>query len=176
MLYERASNCSFRICLPAFTFAAMPAITRRDNLNRILEQRYGGRIAELSRAIDRDDAYVWQLLNSKRNIGERVARHVENKLGLAPGSLDSVTMSGHQRLAPDEVELLERYRGAKPSWKIALRYLAALHGDVQDEVSSDVNVLLSKISAEHAPDEKVRAAYGKPGTLHESAARPYLKK
>ena len=80
MLASAASNCSFRICSPALIVRSVAAITRRDNLKRLLEQRFGGRIADLGRAIERDDAYVWQLLHGKRNIGERVARDIELKL------------------------------------------------------------------------------------------------
>lgn len=176
MLNAAASNCSFRICSPRLTFPSVPAATRRDNLKRLLEDRFDGRIADLARAVDRDDAYIWQLLKGTRNIGERVARHIERALQLAPGSLDSATMSGHAPLTADELELLGRYRRATASWKLALRLLANLRGDVQDEVSSDVNILLAKVTADHAPDDRVAAAYGKPGALHEPGAPPYRKK
>ena len=152
----------------------MSASTRHANLSRILEERFEGRISALARAVDRDDAYLWQLLRGNRNVGERVARHLESKLGLGKGALDQPSMIGAETLAEDERELLDRYRRASPTWKIALRYLAALKGDVQDEVSQDVNVLLSKIAAEHVPDERVAAAYGRPG-VHEPRAT-YKKK
>jgi hypothetical protein len=37
------------------------ATVRKENLSRILRDRYDGATAELARAIERDDAYVWQL-------------------------------------------------------------------------------------------------------------------
>lgn len=153
----------------------MTAATRKENLASLLEQRFGGKIASMARAIDRDDAYLWQLLNGERNVGERVARHIEARLQLARGVLDSPGMVAQASLSPDELELLRGYRRATPSWKIAVRYLAALHGDVQDEVSQSVNVLLAKVSADHAPDSRVEAAYGRPGALHQPAAK-YEKK
>lgn len=64
------------------------AAIRRANLQNALDERYGGVIADLARAIERDDAYVWQLLRGTRNIGERVARHIETALHLARGTLD----------------------------------------------------------------------------------------
>lgn len=176
MLAIASSNCSFRKCFPTFTVSGMSATVRLENLKHLLEHRFAGKIAELARAVDRDDAYVWQLLNGDRNIGERVARHIEVKLQLVNGALDIAGMVTPETLTSDELELLRQYRRATPSWKIAMRYLAALRGDVQDEVSQSVNVLLAKVSADHAPDERVRSAYGKPGMMHEPASPGYSTK
>src|SRR3990167_9809126 len=147
MLAVTSSKCSFRKCLPRFTVGAMPAPTRRANLKKLLDDRFAGKIADMARAIDRDDAYLWQLLSDSknaRNVGERVARHIETKLGLIRGALDIQDMVTAESLKPDEAEMLRNYRRAAPSWRLALRYLAALHGDIQDEVSQSVNVLLAK--------------------------------
>ena len=157
----------------------MPAETRRINLKTLLADRFGGKIADMARAIDRDDAYVWQLLNTTKNgrkVGERIARHIERKLGLKPGQLDSEGMVVEESLTSDELEVLRLYRRASPSWRIALRYLAALRGDVQDEISQSVNVLLSKVSADHVDDRRVEEAYGRPGTVHQPKPPPYRRK
>lgn len=154
----------------------MSAGLRRENLKQILEQRFNGTIADMARAVARDDAYVWQLLKGSRNIGERVARHIESRLDIPSGALDQPGMMSAETLSSDEREMLRQYRRASGSWKIALRYLAALRGDVQDEVSQSVNVLLSKVSAAHVDDRRVEAAYGRPGQLHEPAPAPYRKK
>ena len=67
-------------------------------------------------------------------------------------------------LAPDERELLERYRAAAPRWRVSIRYMAALRGDAQqDEAAESMNVVLAKISAEPASDERVASTYGRPG-------------
>lgn len=69
---------------------------RRHNLNQLVETRYKGVAADLARAIGRDDAQVWQLLsgpeNGGRNIGERLARHIEAALELQQGDLDRIDM------------------------------------------------------------------------------------
>lgn len=94
------------------------AETRKTNLNRILQNRFKGRIADMARALDRDDAYLWQLLNGDRNAGERIARHIEAKLALAEGSLDSPpglvleqAGSPYQTLGPREEMLLQLFAG-----------------------------------------------------------------
>lgn len=67
-----------------------PAEIRRENLRKALKDRFDGVPADLARSIERDDAYVWQLLNGVRNIGEKVARHIERTLKMLPGDLDHV--------------------------------------------------------------------------------------
>lgn len=153
----------------------MSTTLRLVNLKRILADRFGGKIAAFGRAVDRDDAYLWQLINGNRNIGERVARHIEQKLDLPKGALDALDMVAAEALTADERELVRNYRRASPSWRIAMRYLVALRGDVQDEVSQSVNVLLAKVAGDHASDRRVEEAYGKPPTLHQPPSRPYKK-
>jgi hypothetical protein len=155
----------------------MSAEIRRQNLKKLLQDRYAGKIADMARAIDRDDAYLWQLLNADRNVGERVARHIESKLGLANGTLDQVDMVTSETLTPDELEMLQKYRRASPRWRLSLRLLAEVRDEDQNEVSESVNVLMAKIFAKPVSDERVAKAYGRPGehTLHQPAA-PYKKK
>jgi len=176
MLYARASNCSFRICSPGLTVLSVPAITRRDNLKRLLDERFGGKIADLGRAIERDDAYVWQLLKGKRNIGERVARDIEIKLDLATGSLDSATLSGQLALTVDELELVKRYRQASPAWKLVLRILAKQGVNPREDLPADVRAILAKVAANHLRDDEPRARSGEPPTVHEPTPPTYRKK
>lgn len=61
---------------------------RRASIKRLIRDRFGGSQAQFGRAIERDDAYVWQLVHGKRGVGERIARHIERKLGLPRGELD----------------------------------------------------------------------------------------
>lgn len=176
MLNAPASICSFRSCSPPFIVKSMPATIRRQNLERLLKERYNGRIAELSRAIQRDDAYVWQLLKGKRNIGERVARDIEIKLDLARGSLDSATLSPSASLTADELELLQRYRQASPTWKLVLRVLANQRGPESGEIPSEARSALAKI-ANLEPDEGARKAEaGRSRALHQPPAPTYRKK
>lgn len=60
---------------------------RRNNVRRLIQDRFDGITAAFARAIDRDDAQVWQFLN-QRPIGEKLARDIEAKLGLEANALD----------------------------------------------------------------------------------------
>lgn len=156
MLVVGTSNCSFPIPPWRPTVSGVSTDTRRANLKRLLDERFFGRIVDMADKIERGDAYLWQLLNGERNVGERVARHIETKLDLAPYALDSEEMAGHETLSPDERELLAKYRRASPSWRLSLRLLAGMRAEDQDNVSEMLNELMSKIVAR--PDY----TYGKP--------------
>lgn len=71
---------------------------RRASLKTILEKKFEGAIADMARAIERDDAYVWQLLNDG-SFGERIAGYIEERLGLDPHTLERGPNAG----TPDEI-------------------------------------------------------------------------
>lgn len=54
--------------------------------------RSAGGVNAAARKLDRQNTYVTQMLsddpNTKRNIGSKMAAHIESCFGLAPGSLD----------------------------------------------------------------------------------------
>lgn len=71
-----------------------------------------------------------------------------------------------EALSEDERELLERYREASGRWKIAVRYMAGLRHDAQQEEAA--TYLMSKIFATPVPDARVAAAFGPaPHTVQE---------
>jgi phage repressor protein C with HTH and peptisase S24 domain len=61
---------------------------RLANVRAIIKDRFNDTVADFARAVDKDDAQVWAWLNGVRNIGERLARNIEEKLGPAHGALD----------------------------------------------------------------------------------------
>lgn len=65
---------------------------RRARLAQIIASQFNGVAAELALKIGRDASYISRIFTQKaehrRNIGEDLARDIEIKLGLAPGSLD----------------------------------------------------------------------------------------
>lgn len=67
-------------------------------------------------------------------------------------------------LAPDERELLDKYRGASSRWKISVRYMAGLRQDnEQEQVAEGVNVLLAKIlGSQPYPPEKMGPGWRRP--------------
>lgn len=90
---------------------------------------------------------------------------------------DSLPNLGDAALLVDEREMLESYRAAGPRWKVALRYMAKLHAnDDQEELAEGVNVLLAKIAAQPVADQRVEEALGKVPSaevVHQPPPPPY---
>jgi hypothetical protein len=136
MLYEKASFCSFQASNCARTLTDMapnePGDTRRANLKQLLENRFRGRIADMSRVLERSDAYLWQLLNAKRNMGERIARHVEGKLELPRGALDA---------GPDIAEQPRAGYELSGKAEILVHLFSGLFSHQQRELINDMHAL-----------------------------------
>lgn len=113
-------------------------------------------------------------LAAKAGVGQRtVGRATKGEVSTTIGSVAAIARAlgvepwellnpdaGAQTLKPDEREMLELYRAASPRWQMSLRYMAALKGDVQDDMAESVNVLYARISAKHASDERVAKKLG----------------
>jgi phage repressor protein C with HTH and peptisase S24 domain len=65
---------------------------RKATLKRLINAS-GNSVADFCRSHDLDPSYISQLLNGHRNIGEKAARKIEAKSGLAEGYLDIETQS-----------------------------------------------------------------------------------
>ena len=61
---------------------------RREGLRHLLEKLFGNNQAALAKATNISPGLLHDSLNAHRNVGERIARRVEEKLKLAPGALD----------------------------------------------------------------------------------------
>lgn len=64
---------------------------RREALLLILDERFSGRQADMARALGMAEAYLWQLINGKRPVGERAASRIELALGIPEGGLAVIT-------------------------------------------------------------------------------------
>ena len=64
------------------------AQTRQRALRALIERRFGGVQARFGIAIGRQADYVSRLLSGKKALGEKLAREIEQTLGLSPGELD----------------------------------------------------------------------------------------
>lgn len=93
---------------------------RLANLRRLLNDRFNNVVAEFARAIDKDPNQARFILNPTkpggRWLGERLARTIEKRLNLTPGSLDQnhggETVIGE--MTREEAALLDNYRNMKP--------------------------------------------------------------
>lgn len=64
---------------------------RRENVDALIKERFDGRQARFAAAIKKPANYVWRLLTTgphAKGIGEEIARHIEDRLGLEPYALD----------------------------------------------------------------------------------------
>ncbi|HEX8106731.1 MAG TPA: helix-turn-helix transcriptional regulator [Kofleriaceae bacterium] len=131
---------------------------------RLLElAKQYGTLKALAEETGTDPAHLSQIKNSTRDMGEDVARRIEQALKKPAGWMDAPP-GAQGPLADDELEMLEKYRRASPRWRLALRYLADVPDESQDEVSESVNVLMAKIFAKPVPNQRVEEAYGRPPT------------
>jgi hypothetical protein len=63
--------------------------TRRDNLIRVMKEKFNGRQVDLAKAINTSTSYLWRTLNATKSLGEEMARKYEKALGLPPSWLDA---------------------------------------------------------------------------------------
>lgn len=68
---------------------------RKANVERVIEKRFNGNQASFAESIKREPAQVWQWLTTtktRRPIGEKIARHIEDQLELPKLGLDTPNM------------------------------------------------------------------------------------
>lgn len=61
---------------------------RRNRLKELIDEKFDGNQAKFSRAVGKKPTQIWQILNSKKNLGETLAREFETTLGYPLGMLD----------------------------------------------------------------------------------------
>jgi transcriptional regulator with XRE-family HTH domain len=80
-------------------------------------------------------------------------------------------------LAPQEEDLIARYRGADPRWQLSLRLMAALATEEQLEFASDVNYIIARLQGKkptevrYASNARVAAAFGEAPHVAERKAK-----
>ena len=113
---------------------------RRAAVRQIIKERFEGRVVDFARAIERSPAQVWQFMNA-RSVGEKLARDIEEKLGLPQGALDGVKRSAPE-LTADELRLVQEYRRSKAHWRSLLQHIAGIKPSQQHEALAEALVFL----------------------------------
>lgn len=67
---------------------------RRQNVVRLIDERFDGVQRRFADAAGRDPTVIWQIVNRYRNLGEGLAREIEHNMGLPAGWLDQVHEPG----------------------------------------------------------------------------------
>src|SRR5262245_31303236 len=88
-------------------------VIRLDNLNELIKQRFDGNATSMARHLGRSHAYLWQILNKYRGIGEDMARYIEERLGLEDRALDQ----------PETLERTEKLRAQLGNGKELLYFM-----------------------------------------------------
>ncbi len=124
---------------------------RRATVQRIIKERFEGRVVDFAKSIERSPAQVWQFMN-ERSIGEKLARDIEAKIGLPHGALD-----GEQQSPPgftaDEVELVQRYRKSKAQWRAMLQQIAGMKYQ-QEMLAEALTILIARVNPRKRPKQK----------------------
>jgi hypothetical protein len=112
---------------------------RKQNLSRLLT-RYQRQQA-LADAVGMSVQYLNQLFVGKRNLGEKLARKIEMKLGLERGWLDvpegeetapsEVVATLLNNMTPDQVKLLLQYQRLSPAHQAMLQETAASYAAIE---------------------------------------------
>ncbi len=100
---------------------------RRENLRKLLEDRFEGKKSALAHAIEREPSYISRCLSDKshrKKIGEDFARHIERSLNLPSGWMDqdqdksSAVVSEHPAFKESNVAPPPKMEGYVPvlSW------------------------------------------------------------
>ncbi|MDH0291420.1 helix-turn-helix transcriptional regulator [Pseudomonas sp. GD04087] len=92
---------------------------RRVRLRALIDEKFGGTSARLAERIDKQPSYIARIFTSKaehrRNIGERLARTIEEACGLEPGALDQpFPEKDHSRLKYLSEDLYDPANDSEP--------------------------------------------------------------
>jgi hypothetical protein len=85
-------------------------------------------------------------------------------------------MSGQTALTADELELVQRYRQASPTWKFVLLILARQRGESNEEIPADVRAMLASMAGNNPTRGTPEADHGKARAVHQPPPPPYRKK
>jgi len=120
-----------------------PHNIRRRNLRAIIERQFDGKAGRLADAIGKKRPQIYRLFSdaeNSRDIGEELARDIENRLGLPYGSLDK------EEMANDEAnQIAQKYEKSSEEKRTAMKSLA----DLPDDASADLQPILDAFKAKY---------------------------
>lgn len=111
---------------------------RRANLALLIDE--AGSAAALEERTGTDATYLRNIRNGVRDMGTRLARRLEEKLGKPRGWMDTPQKGN---TSADAEQLLAHYERASPEWQLALRMLAQLPVEQQPSAAAAINRALA---------------------------------
>lgn len=115
---------------------------RRQNLRRLIKDRFDGLQRAMAEAIGRQPDYISRCLSGKKRIGEDLAADIERILGLQPHSLDRMPGEAPAAGVPvgrSEVPIVGKTQGGTGGYWEELGYPVGYGAEVIDAVSNDQN-------------------------------------
>jgi len=125
---------------------------RVENLRRLIDDRAKGNQRQFAEDHELNKAHVSQMLTRHRDMGDKVARQLEKKLGLAHGFMDRRHDDKQMFLTDDELALIEAYRSATPPHRIVAHNYLRATPEQRDMFSEEI---ITKIFKDHLPDERL---------------------
>lgn len=112
---------------------------RRGNLQRLVNERFGGVQSRFGLAIGRQSDYVSRLVTGKKALGDRLAREIEQTLSLDRGELDRQPIDGRELQPVESSYLLGR---AVPiiRWEDLVRF-----DHIPNEIGMDAKIAAAAI-------------------------------
>lgn len=95
-------------------------------------------------------------------VAAAIGASAEEYLAAAGRPIARVEQPTAPYLTTEERQLIEDYRKATSGWRLTLRLLAKLPSQEQQEMSSSVNVLMAKITAEAVSDDRLGKNWTRP--------------
>lgn len=110
---------------------------RRSNLSRLIKEQFEGKQRRLADAIDRQPDYISRVLKGTKNVGEKLAREIEQTLGLSMGWLDALheyPQNQHPRADLRIADTGKTYGGQAPAQVIGKSPANRTRGMFKDEL------------------------------------------
>ncbi len=111
---------------------------RRANLLLLIAE--AGSAAALAHRAGIDETYLRNIKNAVREMGDELARRIEEKLEMPHGWMDTQQDRATDHHAQD---LLQDFRNASPEWQLTLRLLAKVSPNRQTEIAAALNKFLA---------------------------------
>jgi hypothetical protein len=84
---------------------------RRERLRQFVEEQFAGNVSRFAASVGKSQPQIADMLNGRKSFGERVARALEESLGLPSGYFDSASSSGTDvEAAPEGFVAIRRVR------------------------------------------------------------------
>lgn len=109
---------------------------RRKALNHVIKQEHSGNRSAFARRADKPAAQIADMLAGRKKFGEKIARQIERRAGLAKGLLD---------IDPDSPQGVHAVREAMTAYGLPITPDEAAHGRAWGKLRAPIRELLQQL-------------------------------